>query len=110
MREEEKREKNSLLATEISVARERERDAQEEYEEEERVREEEKKRKKFSSFSHSLLLFLVRVTPSQEPSLVKTGTRETRVADASGADMAETWLPRPVSSCRGVHVAASCAR
>ena len=29
MREEEKREKNSLLATEISVARERERDAQE---------------------------------------------------------------------------------
>ena len=72
MREEEKREKNSLLATEISVARERERDAQEEYEEEERVREEEKKRKIFSSFSHSLLIFLVRVTPSQEPSLVKT--------------------------------------
>ena len=45
MREEEKREKNSLLATEISVARERERDAQEEYEEEERVREEEKREK-----------------------------------------------------------------
>ena len=44
MREEENREKNSLLATEISVARERERRA-EEYEEEERVREEEKREK-----------------------------------------------------------------
>ena len=26
------------------------------------------------------------------------------------ADMAATWLPRPVICCRGVHVAASCAR
>ena len=98
MREEEKREKNSLLATEISVARERERDAQEEYEEEERVREEE----------NFFLFFL-----SLSPSLLGAGNAVAGAVvgeDASGADMAETWLPRPVSSCRGVHVAASCAR
>ena len=31
-------------------------------------------------------------------------------SSASGADMAATWLPRPVNCCRGVHVAASSAR
>ena len=70
------------------------------------MREEEKKRKIFSPRDGNFFLSL-------SPYLLGAGNAVAGAVvgeDASGADMAETWLPRPVSSCRGVHVAASCAR
>ena len=87
-KEEERREEE-----EEARRREREKEEEERREEEEEARRREREKEENPGFT-----------------LTALSKRKIRLFVLPSADMAATWLPRLVSCCRGVHVAASSAR